>query len=274
MTTLFGRRVVVTVDTLQVEDLRVQFQVKKTLLPEPNTLNLRITNLAEKTRALMKKKGAKVLVEAGYQGSTSQIFAGDARTIDHIHEGSDWVTHVQCGDGESSFGYDTHSASYKPGTKVKDIAMAVAKSMRVSPGNIVKAFAAGGLKVDEMVNGYAAHGKASAVMTRLMRAAGLEWSIQDGAIQVLKPDSARDATAFVLSSDTGLIGSPDHGTPDKKGGPTVLKVRSLLQGQIRPGSRLELQAKELRGSYRAETVEHVGDTAGGDWFTNIEARPL
>jgi hypothetical protein len=51
MAQLFKRVCSVIVDGLKVEGLRVQFSVKKTLTKNPNTLDLKITNLSERRAA-------------------------------------------------------------------------------------------------------------------------------------------------------------------------------------------------------------------------------
>jgi hypothetical protein len=51
-----------------------------------------------------------------------------------------------------------------------------------------------------------------------------------------------------------LIGSPDHGTPDKKGKPSKLIVKSLLQPQIVCGGRIEVQSAAVKGQFRVEKL--------------------
>ena len=45
-------------------------------------------------------------------------------------------------------------------------------------------------------------------LTELCRSAGLEWSVQSGVLQLLPRGRALQRSAVVLSSDTGLVGSP------------------------------------------------------------------
>ncbi len=257
---------------IEVKGLRVQFKVSKSLDKHPNTCEVSITNLSAKTRKDMQAKGARVIVSAGYKDTESQIFAGDARYIEHVRMGPDWVTKVQCGDGERAYQNGRVNGSWGPGTSIVDVLKSAAKSLFVDPGNLNQ-------KVtnlsQQFVNGYAAQGKASVELDKVLAPTGYEWSIQDGRLQLLRPGETTTDSVVELSPTSGLIGSPEHGTPDKKGGPATIKIKSLLQASIKPGGKVVVNSAEYRGAvFRVLKVEHRGDTAGGDWYSEIEAHAL
>jgi hypothetical protein len=276
MSDLFMRDWAVTIDSLRLTGLRVVFKATKNIGAEPNTLDLKVYNISRSHRAALGKKGVKVIVEAGYKGNVSVVFSGDARTVDHLRDGPDWVTHVQCGDGERAYVYSRVNLSFGPGISVADVVTQIAQATGLNPGN-VKDRLAGALprNIKQFTQGFVASGKAARELSRVLRSLGMSWSIQDGAIQVLKDDrDTASNTAVLLNSQTGLVGSPDHGSPDKKGKSSVLKVRSLLQPKIKPGSKLKIESSSANGFYRCEKVEHNGDSAGQEWYTNAEARVL
>jgi hypothetical protein len=267
---------------IRVEGLRVEFKAVKSLKKEPNTLDLKIFNLAESTRAAMKKKGSRVILTAGYESNAAVIFSGDARTIDHVRTVSDWETHIQCGDGERAYQFSRMSQSFGAGTSVGDVVRACARQLGLGMGNVEAALAKGGFRgnLSQFVHGYAAHGRASAELDRILRTLGLGWSVQDGALQVLKDSDTANGTAVLLTAGgngkpgTGLIGSPDHGTPDAKGKPSVLKVKCLLNPQIKCGGVVQLDAIGAKGAYKVDKLDHEGDTEGGKWYTSLECFPL
>jgi hypothetical protein len=271
MTQLFQRAVWVIVDDLQVKDLRVAFKVTKTLGKEPNSCEVTITNLSETTRARLRGIGSMVGVFAGYGEQVQQLFSGAARRINHIHERPEWHTTVECGDGEQGFLWGRVSESFKAGTRWKDVVRAVAKSFVTDQGNLEDKLA--GLN-DTMVNGYTAHGRSVAVLDKLLKGRQLSWSIQDGRLQLLGPGEANTDSITVLTPDTGLVGSPAFCSPSKKGDPDVLKVRALLQPQLRPGSRIRIQSGVISGQFRVSELRHEGDTHGQPWYTDIEAHAL
>jgi len=273
-TELRQRRVDLVVESVRITGLRVVFDAKKSLAKEPNSLDLRIYNLSKQTRSSLQGRGLKVLLLAGYQNEIGQIFSGDSRTCDHVYEKPDWVTRIQCGDGEVKYRTSRFVESFAPGTQVADVLEACARALGVGIGNAKVRFQqALPRNFQQFVQGFAAHGNAAQYMDMLVRSAGLAWSIQDGELQVLSTTEVNTDEVVLLTPKTGLIGSPVHGSPDKKGGLSTLKVRSLLQHKLRPGGRFKLEADSIRGVFRVEKLGHNGDTASGPWYTALEAKP-
>jgi hypothetical protein len=272
---LYQRRCVVAVDTLLVDGLRVQFKVVKSLKKEPNSCELTISNLSKATRSTMRKTRAAIILSAGYADTVAQIFSGHARTTDHKRNGPTWETLIQAADGEVQFQANRVSESFGPGTKVADVIAKLAGASGLNPGNVLEAARAGGFRgnLDQFAQGYVAHGKAATELERIFKSAGLEWSVQDGALQVLKPGATSTTKAILLSPTTGLIGSPEHAAPDKKGKPSPLKCKALIQPQFKPGVRVAVQARDVQGEYRIVKVTHTGDTHGPAWYSELEVRP-
>jgi hypothetical protein len=260
----------VSARAVEIEGLRVQFKISKSLHKDPNTAEITVTNLSERSRAEMMGKGAKVILQAGYSQTISQIFHGDARLIEHTREGVDWTTKIQTGDGERAFVHARINESFKSGTPLSGVINKVANKIGLGVGNLASA---SGLQSKQYVSGYAARGKASKELDNVLKAAGYEWSIQDGALQILRPGATTEEI-IELNEDHGLIGSPEHGTPVTKGGPPVLKIKSLLQPHIKPGCRVKLKSQGYDGLFRVLKLEHEGDTAGGSWYTSFEGSAL
>lgn len=284
MTVLFDRRCRVligrqpadsfdlkTPDAMVIENLRCTFKVERDLKPGPNKLEVVVFNLSQQSRAELVGKGFRIVLQAGYEGSVSQIFSGDVRTFSHEHQGPDWVTKMQAGDGERAFAFARVNQSWKPGINLKDVAIATVKALQTDPGNAIEKISQ--KLTGQFASGYVQFSQASTELTRLLQPAGLEWSIQDGRVEILEPRETLAATVPVISPTTGLIGTPALGAPDAKGAPTKLKVKSLLVPLLRPGQKFKLESDALNGFYKASKVVHAGDTRGGDWYTDIEALP-
>lgn len=276
MGTLYEREAFVYVDDLRIQGLRLKFKGERSLKVDPNTLDLHIYNLSVTSRARMQTKGAQIVLVAGYVGSSEVVFSGQARTIDHLRVGPDWDTHVQCGDGEVACRRSISSFSFGPGTKWKDVVAKLAGDLKVKTGDAIGKLTRGDLNgaIDTFAQGYTANGPTVRELDRVMKAAGLEWSVQDGKLQILKAKKTTDETAIVLSPASGLLGSPDHGAPEKGGFPSLLKAKSLLQAGLRPGRSMKIESSSIRGFYRVEKVTHEGDTHGGEWYSSVEALPL
>lgn len=261
-----------TVDITSGNDgLRVQFKIEKTLDKSPNTSEIKVTNLSDTSRASFSDKGARVVLLAGYEDTIAQVFFGDARTIDHARDERDWVTTIRCGDGERGYQFARVNASFAGGSKLFDVIGVAAQKIGVDFGSVTQKL---GNDPTEFVNGYVMSGRASKELDRVLIAAGYEWSIQDGRLQVLKPGEANTERVVVLGPETGLIGSPAIGSAEKKAGAPVLKFKALLSPDLRPGCRVEFTSARHQGMHRVTKVTHTGDTRGDDWYTEGEAELL
>jgi hypothetical protein len=300
MARLMRRRVAITIatpagptlngfsaDVTEITDLRCRFKVKKTLGKEPNTAEVIVTNLAEKSRAALQDRGMRVTLAAGYEDTIATIFVGDSRDVDSALDGTDWITAIQLGDGERGYRHGRVSESFRAGTRVADVLKRVADGMQLDSTRVAEIAA---LRGRQYAAGYIVHGRSARELDRILRGLGLEWSIQDGELQILAPEAATAETAVVLDSTSGLIGSPTINTPEaasrslnpftasvetRRGkGRGTLKARSLLQPELRPGRRVEIDSLGVKGSFRLTAVEHSGDTAGGEFYSDIEGTPL
>lgn len=299
-TTLFGRAARLTVqrqgqtigeDGLQFNSvfsgLRISFRLEKSPTMLPNHAEIMLYNASVQTRRQLQSYGAGVLLEVGYsqnrKSDPSRIdwavaFKGNARTIDHVRRGADWITKIQSGDGEVGYRYSLANQSFKENTTFKDAATYLAKQLQgIDVSGFLKQLQSGGIigAVQQFVNGTTMYGNAGEELERLMVAAGYQLSIQDEelvAVKLLAPS----ALVHVLSPTTGLIGSPEHGTPERSGLPSPLKAKCLLRAQIRPGDRVRFQDisdERINGDYFVFKLVHIGDTYANDWYTELECRP-
>jgi hypothetical protein len=289
---LWERKARLAIDSFLITDLRIQFKVKKTLKKEPNTCDIAVANLNESSRAQLQKKRFRIVLEAGYLDSIAQLFAGDSRYVDQVLDGATWLTKIQCGDGEKAYRYLRVAESFRPGTRVVDVINAVAQASGMKlVGHVAELRAV----TEQFLQGHVAFGKVATELDDLLTGRGFTWSIQDGQLQVLKVDGAVGEDAILLSPTTGLVGSPEHGNPEKqvpvsqvsgtaedvgftvsaknRTGPAVLKAKSLLQPGFRPGRKVKIVSKGTNGIFRIQTVVHTGDTFGGEWYSDLECLP-
>jgi hypothetical protein len=251
---------------LSIEGLRVQFTVAKALTKNPNSAEISVFNLAKKSRAAIHEQGLGVLLQAGYEDNQAVIFSGLTREIDFTTQGPDIITKIRSGDATSQLNTPV-SQSFKPGTTMADVAKTLIGSMGAQEGNLPD-FASE--MSEQYVSGASLHGAGGRNLQWVLAKAGLTYSIQDGRVQVLKPDGSTKQEAYKLSADTGLLGSPEHGVKPKKGKPRLLKVKSLLLPQLMPGRRIVMDSKEIKGTFVVQKLTHRGDTHEGDWVSEME----
>lgn len=251
--------------------MRISFDITKTSKKEPNTCQIVVTNLSPSRRSSLQQKGVKVLLEAGYQSTgVFRVFAGDVRFIDHVRNGADWDTTMHLGDGERSWKYARISESFATGTNASDVLKAHANAMGLDLGNVVAQADGLSQKLDQ---GFAAGGFAARSLDLFVKSLRKTWSIQDGQLQILDPYAALDLPIPEISDTSGLVGSPEMGSPRKKGKPALVKFQSLLI-QTKPGAKVKLVSERYNGYLRVDSCKFEGDTHGGNWFTNIDGEVL
>jgi hypothetical protein len=280
---LFGRRWRVTIDTLEITDLDIAFKVTRSLYSRAGTLELDVFNLSDDHRAQARRwraregtppnqvtRRTRVRLEAGHAEGTSVIFQGNVRRVDTIRENPDWITRVTAGDGEESLRSARGARSFGPDTSIRDVIRYCAEASGVGLGNLDDALA--GAQFDRvgsiLPGGAVVHGRVERQLHHLLRSVGLEWSIQDGVLQVLPRGGALARTAVLLSTDTGLIGSPEVGLN------RVVTAKAIIQPDLTPGAQVQLKSAVVAGYYRVETAEYAGETRGEPWDVTMTMRRI
>lgn len=268
--TLFGRKHRVTIDTIEINKLDVEFDIVKTTSKEPNTLEMRIYNLNPEHRAQLAQLYQPIItVEAGYEEDIGQIFKGKVTQIRSSKEGPDWVTEVNTGDGEDELATARINKTFNAGTPFSTVIKKVAAEMKVGIGNAALKALEGDLSgaANEVSNALTVSGRASTELDGLLRSANLEWSVQDQELQLMTLNDMLEGLPVRLAKDSGLIGSPTIGSDG------IVEVTALMNWSITPGRKMEIESEEVpKAFYRAQRCEYVGDSAGQDWYVNVEAK--
>ncbi len=258
-------------NAIVVTDLRIQFSIEKSLEREPNSAHVTITNLAERSRAEVQQRPVWIRLDAGYDGQLERVFEGDLFHGESMRESADWETKLQVNDGGRAFRFARVSRSYGAGvdayTALREAAKAMGLEARFSPQAALELRA-------QYASGLVLQGPARMELDKVLAPYGMSWSIQDGRLQVLRAGEYRTEEPILISQDTGMVGVPDYGSPEKKGQSPSLTVKTLLQPSVTPGGRVQVASRQIRGTFRVERVVHEGDTHGETWHTTIEAKPL
>lgn len=269
MTVQFRRRARLVVGTTEIVELGFVFHVTKSLKAQPNQAEIKVRNLAPSTRKLLEEpKTLPCQLDVGYVDEPLHtVFLGTVRTARSAKEGTEIITTIATGD-------DGHIAA-RPSVTVPSKASPaelldlVAKQMGVGVGNLSEVL--GSVTGGGAVSSTVISGRGPEMLTQAARSMGLEWSVQNGALQFLPRGKAVAGDVVLLSStgksgNTGLVGSP---SVDNKG---VLSARCLIQPDLEPGRVVVIEGKAIRGAYRLEEVVYSGDTRGGDWYCDLHGR--
>jgi len=254
--------------------LRVGFNVERTDSAIPNNVRVTIYNLSEDNRTALaeqslSKQDIPVVIEAGYKENVRGLFKGNLNFCRNNLQPPDWITTLEAGDGYTKFKSARINETLDPGTTVQTVLNRLINASGLDKGNVDQKLSGLSLRnaAKSFKNGKVLKGVVSDELSKVFKSAGVDWSIQDGAINVLSPGETLQNTVFVLNERTGLIGVPQAGELG------VVRIRSLLQGDIIPGSKIRIESATVEGDFKVKKVKHFGDTWTNDWYTDIETEP-
>jgi len=117
---LFGRQARVLIKALNISDLRIKFNVEKSLVGYPNKANIQIYNLKSASRQEIEEAGLKVELYAGY-GKPPLLFSGNIINVLHQKQGVDWISTLYCGDAVKDINNATINKTLAPGATTENI---------------------------------------------------------------------------------------------------------------------------------------------------------
>lgn len=283
----FDRSATITVGPVQIANIGQQVGLdvwascRRSLRPkEPNTCDLRIYNLSDASRKAIEAAAqpspgpaqpggtntvVPVKVVAGYVGNTSTLFLGEMRSAQTLIDGPNTVTELQTGDSDAAAIMARLSKGFGAGTSAYTVAKALFAAMGVGNGNI-ESFASILRGSPLYASGATLKGNAMQALIDLAAGCGLEVSLQQGVPQFVSLGQPVGGSAYLLSSDTGMVGSPSM---DTKG---TLTVQCLLLPGMRPGVPVQVNGEYVQGLFRIISVESTLDTKENDWTHTLECR--
>jgi hypothetical protein len=191
---------------VEITDLHITFEIQKTAKKTPNHSTIKIWNLAEATRKQLEQPDTKCILYAGYKDDAGaiQIFSGGVTYAWSKIEGPDIITEFELGDGTQEMRDTTISVGYAQKVKSKTVLDDVAKKMGLPltlPSNAPER---------EWQHGLSYHGSATGLLDKVTKGTGLEWSVQNGTLQVLEAGMVTTRQGIELAVDSGLIHSPER----------------------------------------------------------------
>ena len=273
MSSLFNRDYSLSVfipgERFEIRDLRIVFSIQKSIGSDPNQGTITIHNLAEKTRAKL-KKAQTIILNAGYIDNIQTIYSAQVTNVTPKKDATDITVELTCADGVD-FIKATASKSYAESTGEKSIILDLFSLARRAGVDFI--LEGTDFIVDEPVrNGFVIHGLIYDTIKQLLENQGLEFSVQDGRVKIIKGGGFTTSEKIVLNKNSGLIGRPEKLEEGN------IKFEALLNGKIFPTQVVEIQSEtndEVNGDAVVEKLTYVGDTRGEDWhLRDVEARPL
>lgn len=230
------------------DDFEIDFNVTFDDNPEPNISEVTIYNLSDNTITQL-KKGANLILNAGYEGDVGTILLGSIEKQETGWEGVDKVTKLTVGEGSEQWLKAYVNKSYAPGITSKAILTDLAGMFGMELGelNLVKNLT--------YARGRSVSGMLQSVIRQVVAETGSKFHISQGKI-LIRPWDAGTETGFFLTSSTGLIESPQTFEQEGK---TGYKVKMLLNHRITVDSILQIESKTANGIFRVRKGTHTGD---------------
>lgn len=285
----------------ELKGLRIAFSIQKGATKSPNKCTVKVWNTSPETRSLIEVIGNVMILQAGYTEDVGAktIFSGNVTRTLTVREGPDWITELEMEDGFMEFRDAKVSLSFAKGATTQQVVTAISKKfglpVRPMPADIAR---------KQYPAGFAFVGRVRDAMDKACENSGLEWSIQNREIQIIKKGGVFKQKAYLLSADTGLLGSPMQESKtmtekaaakegitadqpgvrktterDKDGEVQQMlrvlgyKVKTLLQPLVEPGGYVQVKSKGVDGEFfRVEELTHTGDTHGNEWHTELTLR--
>ena len=243
--------------------LHISFSVQKQELESSNTAKVQVWNLNKQNLATLEAENCFLLLKAGYGNTLPVILSGTVSHTSTRKDGSDMLTEIEVVDGLMEVRDTWVSMSYAGLVNTKKILDDTATQMGLTVTYSYNAAFA------DIPNGFSFVGQAKNALSKACAVSGLEWSIQNGVLQIKKPGDVMNREVYVIGPDTGLIEIPERvqiSSSDDAGTPQMgYDLVYLLNGAIGVGDYVQVQSKYLTGFFRVYSLEIDGDNLSGSW---------
>jgi hypothetical protein len=264
----------VTVPNLNGEGLRIDFSVSRTLDQSPDRATCTVYNLARETRAAMQavfgETGrARLVINAGYDGLTSIIFAGSIRSMDPSRQvGEEVLTTVTADDAGDAlervnvtlYGIDINVRQMVKVALAKLNAVGYPITEHTSVQQVI------GLADPFLVNtGWStAHsGSVADLLDEAARIIGARWFIRSDQLYFSARNLPLDALPTVIP--------PEYRLADiSRDGLGLARLPIFFEARVEPGSPVVVDGI----SYRVEGTTLSGDTNSGPWENYMVMREM
>jgi len=262
-----------------IRDLRLNFEITKSVLSFPNIARISIYNANQDTLSALQERYSRIVLNAGYEGDVRLLFKGEVRNVFQSKTGPDRVTTIYSGDGEQSWQNATFNKTLSENLSVKSAIEEVLKTFSdINIGTLQ-----GLPDVKDKLRGQVLSGSSKDIMDSFAQEYGFTWSIQDGEI-VITPDEEplQGDEAILVKAATGMIGSP---TVTEIG----VDVTTLLNPRMLPNRAFKVESVNTdvsignlffrnikrttgEGLFKIQEVTFRGDSRDGEWTSSVKGR--
>jgi hypothetical protein len=266
---LFGRTLYLEVGApgtqgVRIEGVKIEFDVEKTLASTPNTATIQIFNITESTRSAFRTEDSQVRLFAGYD-QASLLFVGEP--VDDgitykppIGDAVNDRLKVELQDGGDVLARTQVNLAYKNSVTAERVFRDVAGELGIATGAVQLPNAT------PINNGANFVGRASDVLDQLASTTGVEWSVQNGALQALPKDQDKGVEVISLTDDTL------KSTARKKDG---VEIETYLTAKIAPAERVKIDSRRIgEGLFKVRDCKYKGSLRGDTFDVTFTGREI
>jgi len=248
--------------TIEIRELRIKFDIKKSRTREQNKATIEIYNLNETTRANIKKEGVTVELFAGYADDVGLIFRGDIREVFHKKINADMITTITAGDGDNALRSSSVNLTLPAEATLKEQVELLADKLEgIKKGKIV---GIDGLEGNKRATTFV--GSVREELDRLAVKYDFAYTVENHVFNLVR-NRQHTGLGEVISVESGMIEAP---IATEKG----VDVKTLLNNNLKCNSLFRLESKFLKRDYRVDELSFKGDTHSQEWFSYIKGVSL
>lgn len=282
--------------SLDLSKFKIRFRVQHAETGFPKNAEIFIFNLATNTELTIQKEGKYIYLDCGYEDKHGEIFAGEIMQARRGRESpTDTYIAVVARDSDLAHTHAVVNKVLPKGSTQKDVAQAAIDAMkeyRVAAGFIADLGSKGFPRPRVLF------GKAADILRGVGAATQTSWHIESGKVNIVKNQGSMPNSPVVYNSLTGLIGRGEQtimgiharvliNSELKVLGKIKIDQKSINQAAYSPTYGAEVYNQQFRqtgdgegggpgnlslaedGIYKILTIDHVGDTHGPPWYTDL-----
>lgn len=241
-----------------VPDLRIVFEINKSINMGLNTCKIQIYNLSQKNRDNLAKdkedstKKMPFVLYIGYGDSLKRIFEGTVLESKTERKGMDFITTIESQDG----GFDYKNSFTAKVVKSNEIDALVQDMPNTKKGKISERLV---YKRPKVLVGN------SFKLIEDSLAEDETMFIDNNTVHIIKRDEVVSSYIPVITSESGLLNTPTRSQQQ-------VNFSTLMNPEISVGGLVNLEslyAEYLNGVYKVESIKYKGDTFGSDWSMEV-----
>lgn len=245
--------------------LHISFSIERADTESANTAKVSLWNLSPEHLAELNKDDCVVVLRAGYGSVMPLVFTGVVTFAKSKMDGSDVMTEIELVDNRIELRDTFVSVGYAGTVNCKTLIQDTADQMGLTVSFSYNA------EFKDIPNGFSYVGPAATVLTKACETSGLVWSINNGVLQVKKPNDTMSREVYELSAETGLIGTPSRVQISDKADSYEYgwDVEFLMNAAITIDDYVYLNSKVVRGYFRVYSIAIEGDNMEGSWTCTV-----